>query len=94
MTATKICAGRTWPVSRSTNHWHRVAGIIDKQLVAADVGLPHGDRQPRYPTAVQLAEARIAIPRGMALDVLVPRHCHVTCLRLSSRWISAQSGST
>ena len=24
-----------------TDHRHRVAGIIDKQLVAADVGLPH-----------------------------------------------------
>src|SRR5438270_145686 len=37
-------------------------------------GLPHGDRQLRSPTAVQLAKARIAIPPGMALDVLVPQH--------------------
>ena len=28
------------------DHRHRVAGVIDKQLVAADVGLPHRDRQP------------------------------------------------
>src|SRR5271168_3394731 len=44
------------------DHRHRVAGVIDKQLVAADVGLPHRDRQSRCPAAVQLAEARIAIP--------------------------------
>ena len=56
------------------DHRHRVAGVIDKQLVAADVGLPHRDRQPRRPAAVQLAEARIAIPLGAALDVLVPQH--------------------
>ena len=54
------------------DHRHRVAGVIDKQLVAADVSLPHRDRQPRRPTAVQLAEARIAITFGAAFDVLVP----------------------
>ena len=56
------------------DHRHRVAGVIDKQLVAADVGLPHRHRQSRCPAAVQLAEARIAIPFGAALDVLVPQH--------------------
>src|SRR5207302_2646395 len=56
------------------DHRHRVAGVIDKQLVAADVGLPHRDRQSRCPAAVQLAEARIAIPLRAALDVLVPQH--------------------
>ena len=56
------------------DHRHRVAGIIDKQLVAADVSLPHRDREPRCPTAVQLAKARIAIPFGAAFDVLVPQH--------------------
>src|SRR5439155_25229974 len=43
-------------------------------FVAADVGLPHRDRQPRRPTAVQLAEARIAIPFRATLDVLDPQH--------------------
>src|ERR1700722_6767140 len=33
-----------------------------------------GDRQPRRPTAVPLAEARIAIPFGAAFDGLVPQH--------------------
>jgi hypothetical protein len=56
------------------DHRHRVAGVIDKQLVAAAVSLPHRDRQPRRPAAVQLAEARIAIPFGASLDVFVPQH--------------------
>jgi hypothetical protein len=56
------------------DHRHRVAGVIDEQLVAADVGLPHRDREPRRPTAVQLAKARIAISFGAAFDVLVPQH--------------------
>jgi len=74
MTATKICAGTDPTGEPVYDHRHRVAGVIDKQLVAADVGLPHRDRQPRRPTAVQLAEARIAIPFGATLDVLVPQH--------------------
>ena len=38
------------------------------------MSLPHRHRQSRRPTAVQLAEARIAIPFGAAFDVLVPQH--------------------
>src|SRR5271170_1929723 len=64
------------------DHRHRVAGVIDKQLVAADMGLPHRDRQSRCPTAVQFAEARIAIPLGATLDVLVPQHCQGDVLAL------------
>ncbi len=55
------------------DHRHRVAGIIDKQLVAAGVALPHGDREPSGPGAVQLTEARIAVALGVPLDVLVPQ---------------------
>lgn len=50
-----------------------VAGVIDKQLVAAGVGLPHRHRDARGPAAVQLAEPRIAISVGMPLSVLVPQ---------------------
>jgi hypothetical protein len=39
------------------DHRHGVAGVIDKQLVATDMGLAHGDRQFGFPTAVKLAEA-------------------------------------
>ena len=55
------------------DHWYRVAGIIDKQLVAAGMGLPHRDRDPRCPAPVQLTEPRVAIPVGALLDVLVPQ---------------------
>ena len=55
------------------DHRHRVAGVIDKQLVAAGMGLPHRDRDARGPAAVQLAKPRVAIPVGMPLDVLVPQ---------------------
>jgi hypothetical protein len=56
------------------DHWHRVAGIINKQLVAAAVALPHRRRQSRRRAAVQLAETGIAIPVRTPLDVLVPQH--------------------
>jgi len=52
------------------DHRDRVASVIDKQPVATEMGLPHRDRQSRCPAAVQLAEARIAIPFGASLDVL------------------------
>src|SRR5215472_10649327 len=58
----------------SSDHRHRVAGVTDKQLVAAEMGLPHRHRQSRRPTTVQLAKPRIAIPVGTALDVLIPQH--------------------
>src|SRR5437867_10202257 len=43
---------------------------------------------------LKLAEAGVAIALRIARDVLVPEDRHVTCLRLSSRWMLAQSGST
>jgi hypothetical protein len=63
ITATKIGAGRTWQVNPVHDHWH---SVIAKQLVAARMGLRHGDRQ-RRPTAVQPIKARVAIPVTMAL---------------------------
>jgi hypothetical protein len=55
------------------DHRHHVAGVVDEQLVATGVGLPHRDRDPRGPAAIQLAEARVAIAVGLPLDVLVPQ---------------------
>ena len=67
------------------DHRHRVAGVIDKQLVAAGMGLPHRHRQPRCPNAVQVAEAGVAIPVRAALDVFVPQdlQCDVLALQLA-----------
>ena len=49
------------------------------------MGLPHRDRDARCPSPVQLAEARIAIPVGLSLDVLVPQdlQCDVLALQLA-----------
>src|SRR5437763_17075345 len=74
MTATKNLRRTDLAGEPVDDHRHGVAGVIDKQLVAADVGLSHRHRQSRCPTAVRLAEARIAIPLGAALDVLLPQH--------------------
>ena len=55
------------------DHRHRVAGVIDEQLVATHVGLPHRDRELAFPDSVQLAEARVAVALRIARDVLVPQ---------------------
>jgi hypothetical protein len=54
------------------DHRHRVASVVDEQLVAAHVGLAHRDRELAFPDAVQLAEARVAEALRMAHDVFVP----------------------
>jgi hypothetical protein len=54
------------------DHRHRIAGIVDEQLVAAHVGLAHRDRELAFPDAVQLAEAGVAVTLRIARDVLVP----------------------
>jgi hypothetical protein len=54
------------------DHRHRVAGVIDEQLVAAHVGLAHRDRKLGFPESVQLTEAGVAVALPIALNVLVP----------------------
>ena len=54
------------------DHRHRVTGVIDEQLVAAHMGLAHGDRELAFPGSVQLAETRVAVAFRIARDVLVP----------------------
>jgi hypothetical protein len=68
------------------DHWHSAAGVIDKQLVAAGVGLLHYHRQPWCPTAKQLAETEIAMAVGTPLDVLVP---HNLLAKAKGRTVSA-----
>ena len=67
------------------HHRHAVARIVDEQLVAGRVRLAHRHRQPAFPATVELAEARIAIPAGLARDVLLPhnRQRHVLALELA-----------
>lgn len=44
--------------------------IIDERLIAAEVGLPHGEPLTAEPFLVALAEHRVAIPIGVLLEVL------------------------
>ena len=53
---------------------HRLAGIVDKHLVAGDVVLAHRRRQAVLEIAVELAEAAVAVPVGMSSAVLLPQH--------------------
>lgn len=67
------------------HHGHAVACIVNEQLVAGRVRLAHCHRQTAFPATVELAEARIAIPAGLARDVLLPqdRQRHVLALELA-----------
>jgi hypothetical protein len=57
------------------DHRHSVAGVIDEQLLAAHVGLAHGDRELRLKAPVELTKPRVPIPAWLTLDVLLPeRH--------------------
>jgi len=55
------------------HHRRPVAGVIDEQLLAAGMGLAHRDRQLAFKGPVEIAEAGIAVPVGMLLDVFVPQ---------------------
>ena len=55
------------------DHRHGVAGVIDEQLVAAEMGLAHRHRQLARPGPVELAEPGVAIAVRVLLDVLVPQ---------------------
>lgn len=68
------------------DHRHRVARIVDEQLVAGGMVLSHRHRQTCRPAPVKIAEAAIAIAVRVTRDIFVQRICSVTCLRLSSRW--------
>jgi hypothetical protein len=67
------------------DHRHGVAGVIDKQFVAAGMMLPHRDRQPRCPGAIQIAKPRVAVTARLPLDVLVPQdlQCDVLALQFA-----------
>jgi hypothetical protein len=71
--------------ARVHDHRHRVAGVIDEQLVAVHVRLAHRDRELALPDSVKLAEAGVAIALRIARDVLVPedRQSDVLALELA-----------
>ena len=53
-----------------------LAGIVDKDLVAGDVILPHARLQPALEAAEQVAEATVAVPVGLDRPVFLPEHHH------------------
>ena len=55
------------------DHRHGVAGVVDEQLVAAQVGLAHGFTAAFFQLPVELAEAAVAVALGVGLDVFVPQ---------------------
>lgn len=67
------------------HHRYRVAGIVDKGPLAADMGLAHRHRQPLFPAAVERAEPAVTVAVGIGLDILVPHYLqrHVLALQLA-----------
>ena len=49
-----------------------LAGIVDEDLVAGDMVLPHGRREPALERTEELAEAAVAIAVGMDGPILLP----------------------
>ena len=72
ITATKMWAGRGASARRVHDHRHGVTGVVDKELLAAQVGLAHGHGKPAFPAAVEFAEAAVLVAVRLPLDVLVP----------------------
>ena len=67
------------------HHRHRVAGVIDKQLLAGGMVLAHRHRQIGRPAPVEIAEAAIAIAVRVTLDIFVPQDLkrHMLALQLT-----------
>ncbi len=63
----------------------RVAGVVDEQLVAGRVILPHRHRQLHRPAAVEVTEATVAIALRITADVFVPKDLqrHMLALQLA-----------
>lgn len=77
--------GRPDLASLAVYHRHLVAGVVDKQLLAAAVILPHGQRQPALPAPEQVAKPAVAIPVGVLGNVLFPQDLqrHVLAFQLA-----------
>ena len=50
-----------------------LAGEVDEHLLAGDMGLAHGRRQPARPGAVAFAEPAVAVALGLPSAVLLPQ---------------------
>jgi hypothetical protein len=66
------------------HHRDGVAGIVDEQLLAGTMGLPHRHRQIGRPAPVKIAETAVAVAVRVAGDVFVPQDLqrHMLALQL------------
>jgi len=55
------------------NDRHGLPGIIDEQLLAGRVRLPHGDRQLADPLSVAFAEPAVLVALGMRRFIFLPQ---------------------
>jgi hypothetical protein len=70
------------PAGAVHEHGHGVAGIIDEQLLPAQIGLAHGHGQAPFPAAIELAEPAVLVPLGVRRNVLVPENLQRDVLAL------------
>jgi hypothetical protein len=74
---------------RRVKNVDRRAGIIDEQLLASHVRLPHRRRQAAFPGAIQFAKPAAAVTVGMGGAVLLPhqlqRHALAAQLAMNRR---------
>ena len=74
---------------RGIDDVNRRAGVIDKQLLAGHMGLPHRRRQPAFPGPIKFAEPAAAVTVGMRGTIFFPdqlqRHALATQLPVDRR---------
>jgi hypothetical protein len=65
------------------HHRHRVAGVVDEQLLPAAVLLAHDQRQSPFPATEQIAETAVTVAVRMLGDVFFPQNLerHVLALQ-------------
>jgi len=57
---------------RGIDDVNRRAGVIDEQLLAGHMGLPHRRRQPAFPGPIEFAEPATAVTVGMRGAIFLP----------------------
>ena len=70
-----------------------IAREVHEDLLARPVFLAHPDLERPRPPPVEIAELAVLLPVGVLFLYSSHRSASVTCLRRSSVWIAAQSGS-
>src|SRR5262245_14711976 len=64
--------GREDLAARAIHEFQLSAGVIDKHPLAGDMRLAHRRRDALLPGPVQVAKARVRVPAGTLLTILLP----------------------